>query len=91
MEHVSAPLHRALGRVARRALAPLDPDAFLRWSFRFQGLEGKGFGPLTVDDVWFELRRHGEVAKEDVRRDYVRLAARVRRNQRLGLAPFEGI
>lgn len=76
---------------ARPSLAPLDADAFLRWVW-LTGPRDKGTSPLTVDDVWFEIARGDpEKSAEDVRRDYVRLAARVRRNQRLGRDPWEGV
>jgi hypothetical protein len=72
-------------------LAPLAPDAFLAWAWA-TGPRDRGTGPLTVDDVWFELARlEPELPLETVRRDYVRLAALVRRNQRLGLEPFRGL
>ncbi|HET6487642.1 MAG TPA: hypothetical protein VFH83_14540 [Spirochaetia bacterium] len=69
-------------------LAPLHPDHFLVWVW--QNLppgDRLGTIPLQVDDVAFELRED----RETVRRNYVRLAARVRRNQRLGKEPFDGI
>jgi hypothetical protein len=75
-----------VGYYHRSRLAPLVQDAFLRWAWE-HGDRDKGTSPLTVDDVAFEL--HAD--RETVRRDYVRLAARVRRNQRLGRDPFEGI
>jgi len=67
-------------------LAPLDPDQFLVWAWRGTP-KVPGCGPLTVDDVAFEL----QMPREAIRKDYVRLAAKVRRNQRLGLDPFHGI
>ncbi len=76
----------------RGRLAPLSPDAFLRWAWEREPRASRGSGPLTVDDVWFELARGvPDLTRETVRRDYVRIASRVRRNQRLGLEPFEGI
>lgn len=81
-------------RIVRRALAPLEPDAFLRWAFKQMAPADrpKGFGPLSLDDVWFELvHRDPEITRAQVRKDYVRLAAKVRRNQRRGLMPFEGL
>jgi hypothetical protein len=96
-EHISAVLPRAMARVAvsrlarSRRLAPLEPNAFLAFAWR-TGPRGKGTSPLTVDDVWFELVRFNpELTPAQVRRDYVRLAAKVRRNQRLNLDPWEGI
>lgn len=75
----------------RSHLAPLDPDAFLRWAWE-RGDRERGSSALTIDDVWFEIVGGcPEYTREMVRRDYVRLAARVRRNQRLNLDPFEGI
>jgi hypothetical protein len=72
-------------------LAPLDPDEFLAWAWR-TGDRYPGTSPLTVEDVWWELANGVPgLTLESVRRDYVRLAARVRRNQRLGLEPLQGI
>lgn len=72
----------------RSHLAPLEPDAFLRWAWE-RGDRAKGTSPLTLDDLAFEL---GPDYPADVlRRDYVRLAARVRRNQRLNRDPWEGV
>lgn len=68
-------------RRATSRLAPLEPDAFLRWAWE-EGGRVRGTGPLTVDDIAFEF---GEaLTREQVRRMYVRLAALARRNQRLG-------
>ena len=86
MRHVRDVMRPAIRRVARRQLAPLEPDAFLVWAWR-QGDRDPGTQPLTLDDVLFETR----LPLAELRRDYVRLAARVRRNQRLGIEPFEGI
>lgn len=72
----------------RSNLAPLNPDAFLRWAW-MNGPRDRGTSPLTVDDLHFEYG--GELSREDVRRMYVRCAARVRRNQRLGLDPMDGV
>lgn len=89
-EHVSVALRRGLRKATRR-LAPLEPDAFLRWAW-LQGDRAKGTLPLTVEDLYFELGRvDPALTIEQVRKNYVHLAARVRRNQRLGLEPFEGI
>lgn len=79
-------------RYKRRShLAPLEPNAFLRWAWE-HGDRAKGTTPLTVDDVWWELVRGApELTVEEVRKDYVRIAAKVRRNQRLNRDPFEGI
>lgn len=77
--------------MARRSLAPLDADQFLRWAW-MNGPRDKGTSPLTVDDLWFELAPGVPgLTVEEVRRQYVGLAARVRRNQRLGVEPMEGI
>jgi hypothetical protein len=86
MEHVGVALRRGLSRTAGKRLAPLNPDSFLVWVW-MQGDRAKGTAPLTVEDVGFELRQD----EREVHRDYVRLAAKVRRNQRLGLDPWEGI
>lgn len=64
-------------------LAPLDPAAFLVWAWRM-GPRARGTSPLTLDDIWFQLG--GEL--EELRRELIHLAARVRRNQRLGLDPW---
>lgn len=77
----------------RPTLAPLEPDAFLAWAWR-QGDRAKGTSPLTVEDIHFELSRGEErpgLSLEELCRSYVRIAALVRRNQRLGLEPFAGI
>lgn len=91
------PLARIRLRLERRKLAPLEPDAFLRWAYYSRpGTRARGTSPLTLEDVHFELN-HGlpeecpGLSITDLRRDYVRLAAKVRRNQRLGLDPWEGI
>lgn len=78
-------------RPVPRKLAPLEPNAFLHWVWT-QMPKSKWSGPLTIEDVWWELA-HGyeEMRTEDLRKSYVRIAARVRRNQRLGLDPFEGV
>jgi len=89
--HIREVMPRAIRSVARRQLAPLDADAFLAWAWR-TGPRDRGTSALTVDDVWFEIANGDPtVRRETVRRDYVRLAAKVRRNQRLGHEPFEGI
>lgn len=90
MEHVRPVLDRVLRgvRARRTALAPLEPNAFLRWAWMV-GPRDPGTSPLTLDDVLFELG--WTMTRETLRREYVRTAARVRRNQRLGLDPFEGI
>ena len=81
----------AAQRHPRVRLASLDPDAFLAWAWR-AGPRERGTSALTLDDVWFELARlNPDLKLEDLRRDYMRLASRVRRNQRLGLEPFSGI
>ena len=68
----------------RAHLPPLEPDAFMRWVW-----DGEpGTQPLTLEDVAFELH---EPDLSSLRRTYVRIAARVRRNIRLGLDPWEGI
>ncbi len=75
----------------RPRLAPLEPEAFLAWVWRM-GPRDRGTSPLTLDDVWFEIGpRSPDLTLERLRRDYVHLAARVRRNQRLGLEPLHGI
>ena len=86
----------------RVKLAPLEPDAFLRWAWK-TGPRIPGSTPITVDDNWLELAwayrpGPGEPADfrevlpiERLRHDYVTLAARVRRNQRLGFNPWHGI
>lgn len=75
----------------RTRLAPLEADAFLRWAWS-QGDREKGTSPLTVDDLWFELAPGCPgLTVEDVRRQYVSLAARVRRNQRVGVDAWRGI
>jgi hypothetical protein len=87
-EHISTVLNRAL---RRPRLAPLSPNAFLSWVWN-EGPRTRGTAPLTYEDVWFERgRREPELTREEVRRQYVRLAALVRRNQRLGNDPWEGI
>lgn len=74
----------------RPRLAPLEPNAFLAWAYRVSPeCHVPGSRALAVEDVWFEWSRHGPVDREDVRRMYVHLAASVRRNQRLGLDPWD--
>lgn len=74
----------------RQPLAPLEPDAFLAWAFRSERVKREPWEtPLTLDDVVFEHR--GAATRDELRRVYVRIAARVRRNQRLGVDPWEGI
>lgn len=69
-------------------LAPLEPNAFLRWAWNGE----PGTTPITVEDLAFELRaQEPDVDERALRREYVSLAARVRRNQRLGLDPWEGV
>jgi hypothetical protein len=69
--------------IKRPVLAPLEPDAFMRWAWT----RGKGTSPQTLGDLAFSLGVDPSV----IRRDWVRLAARVRRNQRLNLDPWMGI
>lgn len=69
--------------------APLAADAFLAWAWE-HGPRAKGTAPITVDDLHFDLGAE-DVTREELRRQYVHLAARVRRNQRIGLDPWEGI
>ena len=73
-------------------LAPLDPDRFLAWAYwTADDATRTGSGPLTFSDVCWEFSRHGPVDLGDLRRSYVRLASRVRRNQRIGLDPWDGV
>ena len=75
-------------RRQRGELAPLEPNAFLAWSWD----RTRGVSPVTLEDLVYELRaQEPELDAAALRRDYVRLAAKVRRNQRLGLGPWEGI
>lgn len=81
----------ALKPAAPRApLAPLEPDAFLRWTWEHLPEPDRGPDPLTVEDVWFALGI-AELSITQLRQDYVRIAARVRRNQRLGLDPWTDV
>jgi hypothetical protein len=77
----------------RQRLAPLNPDAFFAWAWRTNG-GPKGRGPITLDDLWFDwgpgLTENGGTLAE-LRRRFVSMAAKVRRNQRLGREPWEGI
>lgn len=71
-------------------LAPLEPDAFLRWCWE-QGPRARGTFPHTVEDLWFDLAgRAPDMPFDFVRRSHIRVASKVRRNQRLGLDPWEG-
>jgi hypothetical protein len=72
--------------IKRPVLAPLEPDAFMRWAWTG---ERKGSQPLTIDSLAFQLG--GECSREDIHRYYVSVAARVRRNQRLGRGPWEDV
>lgn len=73
----------------RVPLAPLEPDAFLRWTWEQLPDADRLFDPLTVEDVWFTLGVE-ELSIPQLRHDYVGIAARVRRNQRLGMDPWHG-
>ena len=73
--------------MARPRLAPLDPDAFMRWAWESEPNKRTNSAPTTLADIAFELG----VPEDSIRRDWLRLAARVRRNQRLGRPPWEGI
>lgn len=92
MEHVANVMRRVMRLNAKRLrLAPLEPDAFLAWAY-YQGPRDRGTSPLTIDDVWFELaQKDPALTVAEVRRWYVGIAAKVRRNQRLMREPFEGI
>lgn len=83
MSYVSA-YRRSENERRRKNMPPLEANAFLRWAW--DGAEGSS--PCTVEDVAFELH---EPDTEHLRKLYVRIAARVRRNIRLGLEPWEGI
>jgi hypothetical protein len=74
-------------------LAPLEPDAFMVWAFQNEDVIRQAWeSPLTLDDVHFELSRgDADCSLHDLRKRYIRMAARVRRNQRLGRDPWEGI
>ncbi len=60
MERVGAVLARAVARIPRRGLAPLEPDAFLRWVYDTSPeCHVPGSSALTVEDIWWEWsRRH---------------------------------
>lgn len=66
--------------------APLDADPFAAWAWA-QGPRAAGTGPVTVDDLAFDLG----VDREVVAADLERLAARVRANQDDGCEAWEGI
>jgi hypothetical protein len=69
----------------RPVLAPLEPDAFLAWVWKYYG-EATRRTPLTSWDLWYELASDAPfLTQETIRRDLFRLSARARRNQRLGL------
>lgn len=82
----------------RPKLAPLEPNAFLRWANHNYGAPFST--AITVEDNYFELGAQYQPSPgdpedfrefyplEQLRREYVSLAARVRRNQRLGLDPW---
>ena len=75
----------------RRFLAPLEPDAFLRWAW-MTGPREKGTSPLSLHDIWWEFSRADpECSLRQLHKHYIGLAARVRRNQRVGADPWEGI
>jgi hypothetical protein len=79
----------AARQVRRLVLAPLDPDSFCVWAWRTNRDPKKGIGPVTTEDIWFEWSRgYPELTRGDVRRLFVKIAAQVRRNQRLGLDPW---
>lgn len=81
-------LRRELG-IKRPVLAPLNPDAFLAWMWA-RGDRSIGTSPLTIDDLHFELA-HSGWTRRAIWKQYVHLAALVRRNQRLGLDPMDGV
>ena len=90
MEAISRVMPRAIARIPR--LAPLEPDAFLRWWFHSLPADARGPRALTVAEIHFELSRvDPDRTYEETRKDYLRLAARVRRNMRMGLWPLGGI
>ena len=97
MGHVSMPLGRIRLKLQPkvRRLAPLEPDQFLAWAYRNRpGTVAAGTSALTLADVHFEVNRglsEELIPLAELRREYVQIAARVRRNQRLGLDPWEGI
>ena len=71
-------------------LAPLKPDDFLRWVWE---RDGRRYGPepIRLEDVWWQLPPVEGYTPEMLRKDYVRLAAKVRRNQRMGWDELWGI
>lgn len=72
------------------ALAPLDPDLYLAWLWK-HSKPPKAPRPPTVDSIWYDMVRiEPSLTYEDLRRNYVHIAAWVRRNQRLGLHPLLG-
>ena len=70
-------------------LAPLHPDPFLLWAWRSNRTRRIRSQPLSLDDLLFIM--HPAWTYVGLRRDLYRLAARVRRNQRLGLDPWTGL
>lgn len=88
------PSWSAEGEPPREPLAPLEPNLFLYWAWKLDHVEGST--PITVEDNLAELQRHARPGDEvptlaELRRDFVRVAARVRRNQRLGLDPWDSV
>lgn len=72
-------------------LAPLEPDAFFIWCWE-TGQRRKGTHPHTLGDLFFEyVGQMPELDLATVRGWFVRVASKVRRNQRLGLDPWEGL
>lgn len=62
----------------------------MRWVWQ-QGPREKGSHPFTLDDLWFALGAPEELSVSQLRRSMVGMAARVRRRQRLGMGPWEGV
>lgn len=69
-------------------LAPEDLDEFLAWAWRTSGAQcGRWNKPCTVADLAFQSEQEPERMRDDI----MRLALRVRENQRLGKDPWEGL
>jgi hypothetical protein len=73
-----------------RTLPPLQPEAYLVWLWR-TGARPETKAPPTIDDFWFAWGPGVPgFTLEETRRTILHLAARSRRNVRLGLDPITG-
>lgn len=77
----------------RPPLAPLEPNLFLFWCWKREHV--KGSTPITVEDNLAMLEEQAQPGQyvptlAELRHEYVAVAARVRRNQRLHRGDWDG-